>query len=500
MSEEKQYNARLSQNQAKAIQEYYVRPRLLGAKKYFPYDLMLFKAHAVMLSETGIIQKTHASAILRELIRIEEAGFEALPLKSELNDLYLNINASLMGRLGEDVGGWLHIAISRNDFDLSEIRLYCRELINSSIRSLLDLMDALLKLANEHVETVMPGYTHHSQAAQPITLAHFLLAHYDAFARDIERMEQAYAVVNRSAMGGCALATTGFPIDRERVAGLIGCEGIVENSLDATGGRDFLLQAGANAAIAMTTLGRLIESLLLWNTVDFGMVELADQYCSISSIMPQKKNPVGLEIIRAEVAKTHNAVNAAFELMRASPTANGREPGYIDSLTVEAIEKLVFLAPVMADIIATLKILPGAMLNKAREGFSTMTELADEIVRQSQLSFHESYVLVSRLVAKAVGQGLKASAITSEMIDEAAAEIQMKPLRIPPAAVQKALDPVENVRVRSVIGGPAPAEVKRMLQTRSQLQDGLNHRLQKRLDDLQAANQVLNQAARELSA
>ena len=342
-----------------------------------------------MLRETGIIKSTYASSILRELIRLEEAGFEAFTLRPELNDLFLNLNANLIERLGNDVGGWLHIAVSRNDFDLTEARLYCRELINSSVKSLLILMESLLDLASKHVDTVMPGYTHHSQPAQPITFAHFLLAHYDAFARDVERMEAAYANTNLSAMGGCAIATTGFPVDRMRVADLIGCGGIVENSLDATGGRDYLLQTGTSAAIAMSTIGRLIESLLLWNTVDFGMVELADQYCSISSIMPQKKNPVGLEIIRAEVVKTHNAINAAFGVMKALPIGNGREPGYIDSLAFEATEKLVFLAPVLADILATLKIHEDVMLAKATENYSTMTELADEIVRQSDLSFHE---------------------------------------------------------------------------------------------------------------
>lgn len=500
MSTELSYNARLTKNQAQAIQEYYVRPKLAGSKKFFPYVLMLFKAHVVMLAEREIIKRTYASAILRELMQIDEAGFEAMPLKLELNDLYLNLNAILMQRLGEDVGGWMHIAISRNDFDLTEARLYCRELINSSTRSLLVLMEALLKLAGEHVETVMPGYTHHSQVAQPVTLAHFLLAHYDAFARDFERMDQAYDVVNRSVMGGCALATTGFPVDRERVAGLIGCGGIVENSLDGTGGRDFMLQAGSNAAIAMSTIGRLIESLLLWNTIDFGMVELADQYSSISSIMPQKKNPVGLEIIRGEVVKTHNAVNAAFEVTRALPTANGREPGYIDSLVFEAMEKLVFFAPVMADILVTLKVKPEAMLSKARQGFSTMTELADEIVRQSTLSFHESYVLVSRLVAKVIEQGLKANDITSEMIDEVAVELQMKPLGMPAEVVARALDPVENVRVRKVVGGPAPEEVRRMLEIRRSQFVALSARLQQRLDDLQAANEQLNVVAKEIAA
>jgi argininosuccinate lyase len=497
---EKTYSARLSQSTAETIQEYYARPKLAGAKKFFPINLLLFKAHGVMLAETGIISKKDARAILRELVNFEQAGFEVFPLRADLGDIYLSLQMELMKRLGDRVGGWLHIAVSRNDFDLTEARLYCRDQINSAIRSMLILMNSLLTLSGQHIHTVMPGYTHHSQAAQPITFAHFLLAHYDAFARDVERLEQAYAVVNRSAMGGCALATTGFPIDRERVAALIGCNGIVENSLDATGGRDFLMQTGTAAAIAMSTMGRLVESLLLWNTPDFGMVELADQYCGISSIMPQKKNPVGLEMIRAESVLTHNAVNAAFGILKGLPTGNGREPGYIDSEIFEATEKLVIMAPFLAEILDTLTIKVDAMLNKAREGFSMMTELADVIVRESDLSFHESYVLVSRLVSKVNGQGMKASAITTEMIDEIAVDLYKRPLKLTSEAVRRALDPVENVRVRAIIGGPAPVEVERMLKNRIELQALLSTHLEKRLEDLQAANQNLNKVAREIIA
>jgi argininosuccinate lyase len=491
MKEEKNYSARLSQSTAETIQEYYSRPKLAGSKKFFPINLLLFKAHGVMLTETGIISSKDACAILKELDNFEQAGFEAFPLRPDLGDIYLNLQMQLMQRLGNRVGGWLHIAVSRNDFDLTEVRLYCRDLINSSIKSMLILMESVLKLSGKHIHTVMPGYTHHSQAAQPITFAHFLLAHYDAFARDVERLEQAYAVVNRSAMGGCALATTGFPIDRERVAALIGCNGIVENSLDATGGRDFLMQTGTTAAIAMSTMGRLVESLLLWNTPDFGMVELADQYCGISSIMPQKKNPVGLEMIRAESVRAHNAVNAAFGILKALPTGNGREPGYVDAQIFEATEKLVFMAPFLAEILDTLTIKVEAMLIKAREGFSTMTELADVIVRESDLSFHESYVLVSRLVANVQRQSLKASDITAEMIDEIAVELNQRPLQLSQETVKRALDPVENVNIRARTGGPAPVEVERMLKKRYEQQDELRLQLQKRLDNLKIANQGL---------
>jgi argininosuccinate lyase len=500
MSTEKLYNQRLSKGTAETIQELYSRPKLAGSKKYFPINLLLLKAHGVMLAETGIIAKKDAGDILKELVKFERAGFDVFPLRADLGDLYMNLQMELMKNLGDRVGGWLHIAVSRNDFDLTEDRLHCRELINSATQSMHMLMSSLLELSSKHVHTVMPGYTHHSQAAQPITFAHFLLGHYDAFARDVERLEQAYAVVNRSAMGGCAIATTGFAIDRERVSNLIGCSGIVENSLDATGGRDFLLQAGTTAAIALSTLGRLVESLLLWNTPDFGMVELADQYCGISSIMPQKKNPVALEMIRAESVRAHNSVNTAFGIMKGIPTANGREPGYIDTEIFDAIDKLILMAPFMAEILDTLIVKVDAMLLKARDGFSTMTELADVIVRRSDLSFHESYVLVSSLVAKVNAAGKKANSVTTKMIDEIAVQLYKKPLKLTQQEVTKALDPVENVNIRSITGGPAPVEVERMLKERRKLQKTLEARLQGRLNDLERAEERLAKAVKKITA
>ncbi len=498
MTTERSYNARLSRSPAEAIQEYYVRPRLQAAGKEFPIDLTLLKAHAVMLAETGIVARDPIRVILRELLAIEAAGFEGLELRADLNDLYLNLQMRLMGSVGEDVGGRLHIALSRNDFDLTEVRIRCRDLMHECMDGVRAVMRALHQLAADHTDTVMPGYTHHSQPAQPVTLAHFLLAHHDALARDMERMEQAYAVANKSSMGGCALATTGFPVDRLRVADLIGCDGIVENSADATGSRDFLLQGGSAVAIAFSNLGRLTESLLLWNAPDSGMIELADQYCHISSIMPQKKNPVGLEIVRAAAVEATGSINAAFGVLKALPLGNGREPTYVETLVFRASESLAYLAPVMADMVSTLTIHPDVMLAKAHEGFSTMTELADEVVRQTDLSFHEAYVLVSRVVTDVVGRGQKAASITPELIDAVAGVVCGRPLSIPAEAVRRALDPVENVRVRRVTGGPSPEEVRRMLTDRQHGHLEMTARSRGRLERLRSASAALDAAVREV--
>jgi len=480
----REYSARLAKSQAQTIQEFYVAPRLEADRLAFPLHLSLHRAHALMLGELGIVPPSAAAAILRELQELSRAGADALELRSDLNDMYLNLQTRLMDRLGEGVGGWIHVALSRNDYGLALARMQIRDQLNASAEGVLTLMDALLGMAEGHVETVMPGYTHHSQQAQPITFGYFLLACWDAAARDVQRLTQAFATTNASPMGGGAIGATSFPIDRERVADLLAFDGLVENALDATGARDFALEAGAAYAIALSSMNRLTESLLLWNTAEFGMIELADQYCHISSIMPQKKNPVTLEIVRAEAVKAQNALNTAFGILKAVPPGNGREPGYAEEMVLEAGERLVVLAPVLADVVSTLTVHPDRMLRRAREGFSTMTELADEIVRGTDLSFHQAYVLVSELVVRVHARGRTADTIRASDVDEVAERTLGRRLGLDDDSVRRALDPVEAVARRVVTGGPASSEVRRMLERRRKLQAQLHRGLEARRERL----------------
>jgi argininosuccinate lyase len=325
----------------------------------------------------------------------------------------------------------------------------------------------------------MPGYTHHSQHAQPITFAHYLLASHDAFSRDIRRFEQAYAVVNLSPMGGAALAGTGFPIDRARVADLLGFDGIVENSLDATGHVDFLLQTTAAIAIALSNLGRMSEGIYLWNTAEFGMVELADEYCSISSIMPQKKNPVALEMIRGESVLVASQLNGMMGILKALPPGGGREWTYVTRAFPGCANSAVGAIKTMAGIVSTLAVKRDVMARRAAEGFSTVTELADQIVRHAGLSFRQAHHIVGLTTLEAVKAGKKANEITGAMIDAAAKEVIGRPLGLNEQIVRNALDPIENVRIRSIVGGPAPDEVRRMIEVRN----GVVARDQERLEE-----------------
>jgi argininosuccinate lyase len=441
-------------------------------------DLQLHKAHVVMLTEQGIIPVETARAILAELLDLERRGIEAISFDPNLG-LYLSTEKYLVDRLGADVAGRMHTGRSRNDLEPASSRLYVRDRINQIVQALIDLKTALLHRAAEHVETVMPGYTHHSQHAQPITFAHYLLASHDAFSRDIRRFEQAYAVVNLSPMGGAALAGTGFPIDRARVADLLGFDGIVENSLDATGHVDFLLQTTAAIAIALSNLGRMSEGIYLWNTAEFGMVELADEYCSISSIMPQKKNPVALEMIRGESVLVASQLNGMMGILKALPPGGGREWTYVTRAFPGCANSAVGAIKTMAGIVSTLAVKRDVMARRAAEGFSTVTELADQIVRHAGLSFRQAHHIVGLTTLEAVKAGKKANEITGAMIDAAAKEVIGRPLGLNEQIVRNALDPIENVRIRSIVGGPAPDEVRRMIEVRN----GVVARDQERLEE-----------------
>lgn len=456
MSSEK-FTARLGKTGAFPITPFYEIDAAPDPAEDVRRALQIQQAHVVMLAEQGIISLDNARILLREILDLEK--FEIDPTLG----LHMSVERHLVEKLGPDVAGTLNTGRSANDLYPAHDRMLVRDRINRIVLALIELKEVLLEKAASHVDTVMPGYTHHSQHAQPITFGHYLMAGHDACCRDIQRLEQAYARVNLSPMGGAALATTGFPINRERVAELLGFDNIVVNSLDATGHFDYFLETAGAIAIALSNVGRLAEGLYLWNTLEFGMVEVADEFCSISSIMPQKRNPVAFEMIRGEAILVASRLNGMMEILKAVPIGGGREWSYVPRLFPPCANTALGALATMAGIVSTLKVNKDVMARRALEGFSTATELADRIVRTTGLSFRQAHHIVGLLTLTAIKAGRKANEITSEMVDTAAREVIGRPLQLDEATIKLALDPTENVRVRSIIGGPAPEEVSRAI-------------------------------------
>lgn len=285
-------------------------------------DLRLFDAvvqiniaHVWMLKDNDIIEESSARQILDALSDLQEESLDNLELREELEDIHMVVEEYVKERTGEDTGGKLHTAKSRNDQVSTAIRMVLREGILEIQELMSGLIDTLTQLAENHLETVMPGYTH-LQVAEPTTFAHYLSSYGNAFSRDIERLSGSYEHTNRCPLGACALAGTSFSIDRGTTSVLLGFDGISENTIDATGGRDFVLQVMSDLAILMINISRFVEEISLWSSSEFGMIEVPDDFSSTSSIMPQKKNPVIAELARAKSGRTAGNLLGGLSIMK----------------------------------------------------------------------------------------------------------------------------------------------------------------------------------------
>ena len=493
------HEQRLRRDPSPLIQQAYGAPHIAADMANFPHHLAANRAHVVMLVECNIIPRANGAAILGALDDLEDRGVEAVPLRPELNDLFTCTEVQIVQALGDAVGGQLHTGRSRNDLFLALERMADREAIHRVVEELLRLRHTLLQRAREHAETVFPGYTHHSQQAQPITFGHFLLSHQDVLARDLERLESAYARINRCPLGAAALAGTGFPIDRERLAVLLGFAGLAENTADGCGARDFQLELGAALAILGSNLGRLAESLILYTSSEFGYVELADEFASISSIMPQKKNPVSLEIVEAFGARSAGHLASMFAILKSCTLGNGREVGYCDGEVAAMVSDITWALKICEGVVATLRVYAERALRGLAKGQSMATELADMLVRKHGLSFRQAHNVVGKAVATVVEDGGERP-ITAPLVNEIAAELSGRQLTVTDAEVAEALDPRTNVEIRTTRGGPAPAEVRRMAEDREKQLAECRAGHARRVAALREADQRLRTAAAALEA
>jgi argininosuccinate lyase len=489
------HQERLGTGPAELIQEAYGAPHIQTELAAFDLHLAAHRAHLVMLVERGIVDRKRASALFDALDDLERSGPESMQLRPEYNDLFTCTEVHLISRLGEDVAGRLHTGRSRNDLAVALARLRARSGLLHLVDALLHLQRTLLASAEDHIETLFPGYTHHSQQAQPVTFAHFLLAHHDALARDVERLEAAYDRLNRSPLGAAALAGTGFDIDRERLAALLGFDGLVENTQDAAGGRDFQLEVAAAAAILCSTLGRLAESLILYTSTEFGYVELDDALASVSSIMPQKKNPVALEIVEAANARVFGHLATLGTLLKSTTLGHGREIGYCDAEVDAVLVDARTAVRLMAAVIGALRIRPDRVVAGLASGLSTTTELADRLVRDHGLSFRQAHRVVGLAVARALS-GSAMPLLTVEIVNGAARDLLGRELALSDEFLTAALDPWEGVRARRTRGGPAPPEVRRMLVERVEQAAVAQDRLRRRRGAIEEARARLHDAVR----
>ncbi|BAS26168.1 argininosuccinate lyase [Limnochorda pilosa] len=434
----------------------------LWQQRYWEHFFALQQAHLVALVRAGWLNRSDARAIALALFRVEGSGLRGEPYQGDVEDLFFRVQEQLEAEAGE-VAGHLHLARSRNDIDVTLYRMDLRRALLSLHEQVGLLSGALLEQARRHVDTIMPGYTH-GQQAQPTTLAHYLAAVLDAVERACRRLEGHYPLVNRSPLGAAAFATSGFTIDRRLQAELLGFDGIVRNSYDAVAATDYLLPFLAECGTLGATLSRFNADLLFWASNEVAALWLPNGLVQASSIMPNKRNPVVLEHIRSRLGRVPALVQQAYALHANVPfgdindTAENLQPVWH-----QAVDLLGAAVDLLARVVSELQVDRDLLRRRAGEGFSTVTELADTLVRQRGLSFHHAHAVVARLVEVGREHELPPSTWTPRLLEEVADSTLGRPVSLQEAELQEALDPGHFVDVRRTEGGPAPEQVRAML-------------------------------------
>ena len=412
-------------------------------------DIKASLAHAQMLSERGIITNDDFNAIVEGMARIRaEIDRGAFVWSIDLEDVHLNIERRLTQLVG-DAGKRLHTARSRNDQVATDIRLWLRSEIDEQVHLLRQLQKALLDQASRHEQTVMPGFTH-LQVAQPVSFAHHLLAYVEMFSRDESRLGDLRRRVNRLPLGAAALAGTGFPIDRERVAALLDFEGLCENSLDAVSDRDFAIEYCAAASLIAVHLSRLSEELVLWMSPNIAFIDLPDRFCTGSSIMPQKKNPDVPELARGKTGRVVGHLMGLLMLMKAQPLAYNKDNQEDKEPLFDTVDTISDSLRIYIDLIAGITVREDRMREAAGRGYATATDLADYLVRKG-MAFRDAHEAVALAVREADREGIDLSALSLERLKEFSNLIEDD--------VYQVLSLEGSLAARNHVGGTAPAAV-----------------------------------------
>lgn len=422
-------------------------------KRLAAFDIQGSLAHSKMLGTQGIISQEDVAKIaqgLNEILQeIQSGQFEWL---LDLEDVHLNIEKRLTDKIG-DAGKRLHTGRSRNDQVSTDVRLWLRAVADDVILGIRKLQTSIVDLAETHFDTAMPGFTH-LQVAQPVTFGHHLLAYFEMLQRDAARFADARKRINRLPLGAAALAGTSYPIDREMVAKELGFDGVCENSLDAVSDRDFAIEFTAAAALVMMHLSRFSEELILWSSPRFAFVDIADRFCTGSSIMPQKKNPDVPELVRGKTGRVTGHLMALLTLMKSQPLAYNKDNQEDKEPLFDTADTLLVTLEIYADMLRGITVNKEAMRAAATEGFATATDLADYLVKKGT-PFRDAHEVVALAVRHAVDKGCDLSDLPLAELKKFSPQIAED--------VYHVLTLEGSLASRNHIGGTAPAQVKQAI-------------------------------------
>ena len=424
-------------------------------KRLAPQDIRASKAHAAMLADAGIIDKSDAQAIIKGLDQIAaEIESGEMVFSRALEDVHMNVESRLKDVVGAPAGR-LHTARSRNDQVATDFRLYVRERLDALDAALAALQLAFTRKAEAHAATVMPGFTH-LQPAQPVTFGHHLLAYVEMLGRDRGRLADARTRLNECPLGSAALAGTSFPIDRHATAKALGFDKPTDNSLDGVSDRDFVLETLAAASICAVHLSRFAEEVVLWSTPQFGFIKLSDKFTTGSSIMPQKRNPDAAELTRAKVGRIAGAFQSLLIVMKGLPLAYSKDMQEDKEVAFDALDSLALAIAATTGMVDDMQPQEKVLLAAAGGGYSTATDLADWLVRVLKMPFRDAHHVTGRIVAAAEAENLPLDKLSLAAMQGIEPRIT--------GDVFSVLSPENSVASRVSHGGTAPQNVLKMAQ------------------------------------
>lgn len=429
----------------------------------YPYDIQGSQAHARGLQRAGVLTEEECKTLVEGLAqvraRIDAGEAEWDPA---LEDVHMNIEAMLVAEVGE-VGKKLHTGRSRNDQVATDLRLYARAAQAQLDAEAHALQSVLVERAGAEAETLMAGFTH-LQSAQPVTLGHHLLAWYEMLKRDRQRLAEAFRRTNALPLGAAALAGSGYPVDRQYVAELLGFDALCDNSLDAVSDRDFAVETCAVLSLLMVHLSRMAEEIVLWASPAFGWVDLPDEYCTGSSLMPQKKNPDALELIRGKSARVCGHLQALLMLMKAQPMAYNRDNQEDKEPLFDSVDTALACLSIMRAVVQAMEFDRERLKAAAAGGYSTATDLADALVARG-IAFRDAHHITGQVVAHAAERGLTLDALDLKEAQQFSPAID--------AELLESLTPERSVAARGLHGGTAPDAVRaRATQAQEELAAG----------------------------
>ena len=422
--------------------------------RMYAQDIRGSRAHAEMLGRQGIIPKDDAELIVRTLGEIKQDIDDGkVEFTIDAEDIHMNIETILISRIG-DIGKRLHTGRSRNDQVALDNRLYLRDEAEELHEMLIELQKVLLAIAEENLDTIMPGYTH-LQKAQPITLAHHIMAYFEMFSRDITRLCDWRSRMNIMPLGSGALAGTTYPLDREFVAEKLGFDGITKNSLDGVSDRDFICELAFVLSMIMVHLSRFSEEIILWSSNEFSFIDLDDAYSTGSSIMPQKKNPDVAELVRGKSGRVFGSLMGLLTMLKGLPLAYNKDMQEDKEQIFDALDTVKMCLPVFSGMLSTMKIRKDKMSDGAKGGFTNATDAADYLVKKG-LPFRDAHAVIGKMVAYCLDKNKVIDALTLEEFKE------FSPLF--GEDIYSAISLETCVSQRKLIGGPAPVTMKKIIE------------------------------------